>query len=237
MDKIILSKSKTYYGISQLLEKRQTDWAGFSPMVSAKDELDTLLSSLGTLTQFLQDHSNGATVTKRMAKKGMKNNILLLHSAMVAFADAKKDSAFLNQLKKQWTRYYSSKSELDLYNSCQYIYTLAETNKDNLLDYKVSATLLDDTKKLIELFHSYISMPRTVIKSMKLTKQYLKANLKEIESLLKNRIDKLINLIAVDNKAFADEYYAIRPVVKTRGKNKNKTKKTPDTDANLPESL
>lgn len=232
-----MSKSKTYTGISQMLGKRQTDWAGFSPMENAKDELDILLTRSETLTQFLQDHSNGATVTKGMAKKGMKNNILLLHSAMVAFADAKKDSAFLNQLKKQWTRFYSSKSEIELFNSCQYIYTMAETNKDNLLDYKVSATLLDETKTNIELFHSYISMPRTVISSMKLTLKYLKANNKEIESLLKNRIDKLINLIAVDNKAFADEYYAIRPVVKSRGKNKNKTIKLPDTDANLPEAV
>ncbi len=114
---------------------------------------------------------------------------------------------------------------------------MAETNKDNLLDYKVSATLLDETKTNIGLFHSYISMPRTVISSMKLTLKYLKANNKEINSLLKNRIDKLINLIAVDNKAFADEYYAIRPIVKSRGKNKNKTIKSPDTDANLPEAV
>jgi len=237
MDKIQLTKAKTYTGISQVLEKHQTDWASFAPMVIAKAELDLQLTKSAKFSQFLQDHSNGATLTKRMAKKRMKNNILLIYSAMMAYADSKKDFVLVNQLKKQWTRFYSSKRELELYNSCQYLYTLAEGIKGELLDYKVSATLLDETKNDIGQFHDYISMPRTVIKSMKLTMQYLKATHKETESLLKNRIDKLINLLAVENKAFADEYYAIRPAAKSRGKKKNKTQKPPDTDANLPEAV
>ncbi len=220
MEKVIKKKAKTHAGISQVLEEHQTDWASFSPMVEAKAEFDLLMNKSSQLTQVLQEESGTASLSKKLSKVKMKTGVEFLYNAIMALADAKKDEAFMNQLKVQWTKFYGAATDIELYNTGLYLYSLAEGRKTDLVDYKVNQGVFDDVLKAINQFYALINLPKTVIKSKKQTAEYLKNYNKQISVLLKNRIDKLVKILAVEFPEFGDKYFAMRPLAKNKSKKK-----------------
>ena len=224
MNKKSLLKAETHQGISQFLEDNKLEWSTFPPLADAIAELVTQLTKAKNYRQILLDDSKGATETKKTISIKIKTNTEIIYSALTAYANAEKDNVLSNKLKSQWNKFYSSSTGMELHDNSQFILTMAEDLKTELVVYKVTPTLLDDTLKLIVLFESRIAMPRTVIKSHKTTGKYLRACNKEIDSIFKYRIDKLIKVIAQDSPEFTDNYFAMRPLLKSKGKKKTNLK-------------
>lgn len=216
----ILNSSKTHQGILGVLEEYKNDWMNIQPFVETKNRLDDLIKKSDELRAVIGVKSNSVTMSKNNTRSEMRKDIVLILDALTAYAEINNDNTLKNETAVQSKRFSKSRKDIDVYDICTCIYTMADPYKTQLLDYNISQLLLDRVKNSIVTFKKNVSLPNTIIKSNKVSKQKLRSVIREINYLLKNQSDRLINLIAADSPELAEKYFAIRPQIKTRGKKK-----------------
>lgn len=228
--KEILSKIKNHQGIKTILDDYKDKWQDFPAFVEAKKRLDDLLEQSDLLRGVIGNKSYGITQTKQSLKAAMLEEVGLVADAIKAFAEAKENKNLLILIDAQSKRLTNARKDIEVYDACTAYLELAAPYQTDILDYKVSTEMFENAKELVKNYKKHVSLPNTVIKSNKSTKQSLIANMHETSKLLKNRIDKLMNLLARDYPEMAEKYYVLRPLNKVaRRKRKDKNDNQPLT--------
>jgi lipid A disaccharide synthetase len=212
--KEILSKIKNHQGIQGILDEHKDKWQNFPAFVEAKKRLDDLLEKSDLFRGVIGNKSYGITQTKQALKAEMLKEVGFVADALKAFAEAKENKNLLILIDAQSKRLIYARKDIEVYDACTAYMELSAPYQTDILDYKVTAIMFENAKELVKNYKKHVSLPNTVIKSNKSTKQSLFANTAEISKLLKNRIDKLVNLLARDCPEMAEKYYVLRPLNK-----------------------
>ncbi|NVN95215.1 MAG: hypothetical protein HXX18_08030 [Bacteroidetes bacterium] len=220
MKKTIHENAIVYKTIDNLLQEYESHWQNMPPMVETKKRLDLLIDQSEKLRTLTGVKSRSVTKSKNSILLQMIKDANLFHSALTAYSNLSKNDTLKFQVEAQGKRLKKSKRGMDVFDVCNYMYALATTYKTALLDYGITQDTLKTADQVLKNFSNSVSLPKTVIKTNKANNQQLMITNKDIQLLLKNQLDKLINLMGKDVPDFVDKYYAIRSKNKTRGKNK-----------------
>jgi hypothetical protein len=220
MIKAILENALVNQAIAEVLNEHENDWLNNQPMVESKTQLDLLNEQSVKLRMVTGVKSTTETMFKNGIKAEMLKDANLLHSALTVYADQKKMDKLKIQVEIEGKRLSKAKKNLDIYDACCYIHSLASTHLPALLNYQITQIMLDKTDATIKNFIASVPLTKIIIKSNKESNKLLINNDKEIKKLLKFQMDKLTNVIAEDCPELAGKYFALRTNNKTRGKNK-----------------
>jgi hypothetical protein len=220
MEKKIIFQVKSHEGLSLVLEKHKSEWQNFQPMVEAKTMLDDLLQQSSNLRMVTGENSKSVTLVKNNLKNEVLKNTRILSCALIVHADVSNQPEIIKQVESQEKRMNNDRREVIVYDTCKFIYKLAEEHLTDLITYKVTQIFLDDTLKLMNDFKNSIASPITLIRNKKVNNLNLHNIHKEINKLLTKRMDKLMEILALDYPDLAANYFELRRRIKTRGKNK-----------------
>ncbi|MFZ4740408.1 MAG: hypothetical protein ACOYLE_04525 [Bacteroidales bacterium] len=230
MKKTIHENSIVYKAIDNVLQEYESKWQNIPPMVETKKRLDVLLEQSEKLRALTGVKSASVTMSKNSILLVMKNDANVFHSALTAYSNLSNNDTLKFQAETQGKRLKKSKRGMDVFDVCNYIFTMATTYKAALQEYGITSETLNNAEEILKNFSNLVSLPKTVIKTNKASNQQLMMIHKDIQLLLKNQLDKLINLMSKDVPELADKYYAIRSKNKTRGKNKKPKPILPETN-------
>lgn len=123
---------------------------------------------------------------------------------------------------------------------CQNVHDAGEANLAALADYGVTAVNLADLQTAIDNYSAIINKPRTAIIDRKMQGAAIDQLFEANDSILKDRMDKIVFFFNTANPEFVHTYEAMRRVVKPpttvtqlRGKITDATTKTPIKNATV----
>jgi hypothetical protein len=188
---------------------------GVPALVKASGELDTLLGQ--TVENFKKQQANktGASLLKA---------VCLAEAADLAFEVAESVRAAANEagdvetaVKVSFSRAELTRgSDKAIQNRLETIHETASEAADDLdLDeeYGVDAAKLTMLAKKIEAFAKATPKPRARINAGSAATKALKKNLRQISTLLRERVDRLMTRFEVSHPEFYNEYKAARRIV------------------------
>jgi len=219
MEELLLRKLKMYRNVSDVLNTHKIVWETSKPFKMEVDNLDANVKDIDEKDQSLKGSQSVSEEKKQMCQK-MLGAALVMSGAGTAYASQIKDMG----LK---AKFNFSKSELakgnekEVYNRCMNIAVSAEPILDKLLDFNIPADQLTILKQAASAFDKLISAPREVRKSDKSTKEEMVAVYDECDTLLDERMDKMMQIYKESYPDFFLEYSNAR-VIGGWSRNKDK---------------
>lgn len=214
MKNVYSKQFKTYKSLIAMLEENKAQWQNFQPMVDTIDEINSLFQQSELLREATGVSSVGKTIVKNNIKKELLFKIRVLRNAIIAYAAKEEKHDLLTEIKNKGKLLKINARETSLLDSSKYIYSIADMLKNELLDYKINQTLLDDTIKQIDKFKDSIATPISIIRAKKLNNEKLERIHKKISRLLIYRLDNLIKVMELDSPDLAAKYFILRPYPK-----------------------
>ncbi len=108
----------------------------------------------------------------------------------------------------------------ELAPACQAVHDLADANKVELADYGVTAPKLAALQALITAFAADVPKPRAAIAGRKTTREQIRQRYENADSILRDRMDRLVNDFAANNAEFVAGYFNARIIVDPKSKSK-----------------
>ena len=223
MSKEVLEDAIVHQAIASILDEYKNGWQNIQPMVETKKKLDEFIVQSVKLRTQAGVKSSGVTMSKNSIKTDMLKDADILHSALTAYANLSQLDDLKFNVESLGKQLKKGRREMQAYDNCLAVFNLATNYKTALLEYDITQAKLDHAETMLKKFIETVHLPKILIKSNKVVHHDLLENKKEIDLLLKNQLDKLINVIATEQPELADKYFALRNHNKTRGKNKKTT--------------
>lgn len=158
----------------------------------------------GALTGIAADKSN--------AKQTLCQIASTIAGAVSAYASANRSETLKQEMNLPVSTLARSRDEA-LAPRCQMIHDRADENKDALADYGISRTQLSNLQTAIDNYSAETTKPRTAVTQRKTANVNLAALFKENDDILKNQLDKLVELYRPDHPDFVQTYESARIIV------------------------
>ena len=181
-----------------------------------------LLLVAGALLARAQDKEmvSGAATAKAELGAQMTDTALLVAGAIVAYATEAEDFELAKEM--HFTKSSFKGREGSVVARCRTIHAAAAENLDELEDNEVTAATLTAFKKQIDAFEALIPKPRNDKAAKVAATKALPKLLRQADTILKKRLDKLAPTFAAENPEFVDQYRAARAIVDPAGKPEKK---------------
>lgn len=206
------NKVSMYFAVVQVVDANNAVWAGTPAFVNAEAAFGTVMGGIQDLVEVQETVITGVRTDKLVALDAMVEKALLVSGAVFAYAT---DTD--NNTLKEAVAY--SASDLKYVRDtiaaerATVIHDQANAVIASLADYDVDAAVLTELTGLIDAFAALIPGPRVAITARKGATSGLVELMKEADSLLKERLDKLMNLYKVTDLEFYTHYFNARIIV------------------------
>lgn len=172
-----------------------------------------LLLVAGALLARAQDKEmvSGAAAAKADLGSQMVGTALFVAGAIVAYATEAEDSELAKEM--HFTKSSFKGREGSVVAKCRTIHAAATENLDELEDNEITAGTLTAFKKQIDAFEALIPKPRNDKVAKVAATKALPKLLRQADTILKKRLDKLVLKFAGENPEFSDKYFAARAIV------------------------
>lgn len=138
-----------------------------------------------------------------------------------AYAMVEENSVLESELKYTESELKRSADTI-LHDRCQLILERAKDHLPNLAAYQITQTMLDALAEAIAKYKQAIPNPRTGTVDRKAATTSLATCFDTADNLLRNKIDKLIDILHESDTAFYSKYLELRSIVNTSGRKKKK---------------
>ena len=206
----VAAKIKMIQGVVALLLDTEEVHGAHKGFNKARTAL--LLVASGLLAK-AQDKEmvSGAAAAKAALGAQMTDTALLVAGAIVAYATEAEDFELAKEM--HFTKSSFKGREGSVVARCRTIHAAATENLDDLKDNEVTAGTLTAFKKQIDAFETLIPKPRNDKAAKVAATKALPKLLRQADTILKKRLDKLVPTFAAENPEFADKYRTARAIV------------------------
>jgi hypothetical protein len=204
MEDLLLRKLKMYRNVLDVVNTHKNAWETSEPFKTEVDNLDVNVKDIDEKSQRLKGSQSVSEEKKQMCQK-MLGAALVVSGTGAAYASQIKDMGL--KAKFNFTKSELSKgNEKEVYNRCINISLAAEPILDKLLAFNMPADQLTLLNQAASAFDKLISAPREVRKADKSTKEEMKAVYDECDTLLDERLDKMMLIYKKSYPDFFIEY-------------------------------
>ncbi|MBL7766799.1 MAG: carboxypeptidase regulatory-like domain-containing protein [Chitinophagaceae bacterium] len=206
------SKLNMYRAVKQICDEYNTTLSTNTGMSNALNTYKLKLTSLINTVASEAEIIKGIAIDKKMAKSNLSQ--LSTEVAAIIWAYASEIGNFTLQQSVHYSFTDLSRMKDDLLSPiCQNIYNVANDNSAVLIDYGMTPTLLVSLQTAIDDYSVAVPKPRSA-KSIKMVyTQNIAALIKEINSILKNRLDKLSLSFNSTDPDFVKAYFNARIII------------------------
>jgi len=228
-----LKKMAMYQAITGIMEKNLGKIEKVSELKNSYENYISLNNKLIELKAEFEKELQPEVEKKSKAKENLINNAHPIANILQVYAFDLKDKSLSkkidlsrNKLMKSKDSVLAEKCEL-LWKTVKSIYGKSidekESKKVNVLNlgsYGINGTLIDDLENANKHFIECILSLKDAISQKSKYGKKITVKIKEIDDLLRHKIDKLLTVFEIKEPAFYTEYKAARIITKEESKKK-----------------
>ena len=154
----------------------------------------------------------GITADKTISKQPLCQLAANIAGVISAYASANHNETLKQEMNLPVTTLMRTCDEA-LAPRCQNVHDKAAANRAALNDYGIKPEQLTDLQPAIDNYSAETMKPRTAVSNRKTATANLAALFKETDDILKNQMDKLIELHRADHPDFVNTYFETRIIV------------------------
>lgn len=202
---------KMFLNSQDCLDNYSTEWSAIPIMLIYKNELDELLSRISEKSEKAASYM---AVSNQKTK--VKSNIALklssLSGILQAYAYGIGNTDLANSIKANKSEVEKMK-DLDLDAFTRNIVNNAQVKINELKDYGVTENMLTEILTSLEEFNALIGKPRSIRNTKFVTLETVAQLFEECNSLLRDKIDKVMLMFRDSKPEFYSSYERARTIV------------------------
>lgn len=215
MTKKQTAKTNMYLGLEMYLNGRMNIWQVLALFVTLVTNFKNKVVNLQALQAKQEELLTGYAMQKRNARIAMAETAFRIKCALQTFASDQNNEILY--MKVNWSLSdLIEGSSLASRNRCQVIYDQAIPVVDDLGPYAVTQDELEGLLRQIEAYNSIISGSKNVIGQRKQITKDIATAIREIDTLLKTKMDKLVANWKSSSPNFYDTYFIERKIYEAK---------------------
>lgn len=206
--------------VDSVLDDHNSVWSTMAQMQTAVTEYKGKLSAIDGSAQRQQTPS-GAGDDKEEAREALEDVLFLACEALAVLAHTGSDHDLLALVAVRRSVIDKFDDE-ELSNRAATVLTEANARKAALAGLNVTQANLDELTQALERFNTSKTNPRAATAARKVQTASLASLIREAIAILRNQIDRMMNLFGRTNPDFVAEYRAARVVIDRGVRHKEK---------------
>lgn len=179
---------------------------------TAFNNLKAKIAAIVDTAQLKSGSLSGIASDKKTAKQNLCKLASTIAGAIYAYASATGNETLQQSMNLPVTTLMRTRDEA-VAPLCQMIHDRAESDLENLKDYGIKSAHLTDLQTAIADYFAKSITPRSAVTNRKTVNANINALFKEADEILKNQLDKLIELFRDENPDFVNTYFSTRIIV------------------------
>lgn len=216
------NKLKMYKAVQHICTLNQADWTDLPAFVTSFAAFSTKLVQLDQLSEKQTMRLKGVRADLNVQRFATIEKAIVMQGALIAFA---KDSG--NNILRESLRFSKSVLQGGSYASCvqriRYISESATLYQSNLDEYGVTQAMVDDLELNLAMLEEAFNTPRAAIVDRKQLTQAITALIKEMDQVLRDKLDQLALVLRPSHTEFYDRYHFARSIIEYKGKGNHHT--------------
>jgi len=196
-------------GVEQHLDTNSAIIAAVPALVTAVSELKTIIANIVGTTQLKDVNLAGIAIDKTVSKQTLAQKTADIAGFIYAFAAATDNNTLQQEVNYNLSKLLKTRDE-QLAPRCQIIHDKGIEFKTQLADYGITDATLADLQAAIDSYSATSPKTRTAISTRKTLKSNLAEEFRQLDAVLKKRIDKLINIFRDSHPDFVKTYESNR---------------------------
>ena len=207
--------------VDAYLDQNTSVWSAMTPLATAIQSLKTKIGDIDIAAQKQQTPS-GATDDKAEARDALEDVLFLTCEALAVLAHSSGDRDLLALTVVTPTALDRMDQE-ELSHRATSVLAEANTRKTDLATLHVTQANLDELGQALQDFNAAKASPRTATAERMAQTESLPSLIREASNILRNQIDRMVNLLRRSNPDFVTGYRAAREIVDRAASHKTKT--------------
>jgi len=212
MHKSRRNKLAMYKLVRDVLSANVTSWEGVPAFVSTAQEFEAKVSSIEVKEQVQRSVSIGVGNVARHGKMDSYEKLLRFAGALKALASTTKNEKLYHEVRFGKTATFN-KSKVDFMSLVDRVIGRVNEFAPELVNFGLTEEEISGVTTLRKDLDDYLSSSRKAIVIRKSTNQEIAALGKEVDALLKDRLDALMLIVKTSDPVFYNKYVSVRMVI------------------------
>lgn len=202
---------RMFLGMQDFLNEQTAIWSPITVVVKYKNNLDEIISRIAEKSALSQE-GVGIKERKDQLRSVLALKLSNLSGVLQAFAVEMEDADLANAVKANRSELLAMKeSEVDPF--ALKITGVAQKNMDALVDYGITESYITEILTTLADFNQLIGKPRSILNQKYVTLESLDELINEGNTLLREKIDKIMLMFRERNPEFYKGYERARTIV------------------------
>jgi hypothetical protein len=221
MDQVQTNRTTMFNTVAAYLDSHNPVWSGMAPLAAAVLALKEKIVAIATAAQ-QQETPLGVTDSKAAARDALEDVLFLTCQALAVLGHASNDHDLLavTELARSSLQ---RMTDADLITRATVVLERANVRKTELATLQVTQGNLDELTQALENFSTLKTQPRTASAERAAQTQSLESLIRDANAILRDRIDRMVDLFGRTNAEFVSGYRSARVVVDRVATHKTKT--------------
>lgn len=211
MDQVQINRVTMFTTVAGYLDSHVSVWNSMAPLGIAVQALRDKVAAINTAAQ-QQEAPSGARDSKAAARNALEDVLFLMCEALGVLAHGSNDHDLLALTDVNPSMLDKVPAD-ELINRATLVLERANARKTELAAVQVTQANLDELAQTLNDFSDLKNQPRMTAVERASQTQSLESLIREANSILRDRIDRLVNLFSRSNPDFVAGYRGARVVV------------------------
>lgn len=213
--------------VSTYMADHTAVWNTMTPLQTAMTEFDAKVAEIDAAAQ-KHETPTGATADKADARDALEDVTFLMCEALGVLAHSTGDND-LAALTAVTRTALDRMDEAELSNRAASVLAQGNAHKTELATLQVTQANIDELTSALTEFNDAKTGPRTATAERAALTQSLPNLVREANEILRNKIDRMVNLFSRTNRDFVSGYESARVIVDRAATHKAKAAQAPAT--------
>jgi hypothetical protein len=212
MERKLTNRVTMFKTVDGYLDQKNSVWNGMAPFAAAVQQLKQKLVAIDTAAQKQETPVSGAAGDKAAARDGLEDVLFLMCEALGVLAHTSNDHE-LKALVDISPTAIDRLNDEELGNRATNVLAKANAMKTELATMQVTQANIDELDAALQTYLTAKAKPRTAVVERMVQTETLPALVRETSNILRDQIDKLVNLFKRTNPEFVAGYKSARVVM------------------------
>ncbi|MBC8030707.1 MAG: hypothetical protein H7Z16_11395 [Pyrinomonadaceae bacterium] len=205
------NRTTMFKTVRAYLDDNNSVWSGMAPLQTAVTQFKNKIGAIDVAAQ-KQETPTGATVDKGAARDALEDVLFLTCEALGVLGHSSNDHDLtaLTAVRPSTLQRFDDEA---LSNRATSVLAEANARKTELATLQVTQANLDELDQALQAFNAGKVNPRTATAARMVQTESLPGLIREASGILRNEIDRLVNLFRRSDPDFVAGYRAARVIV------------------------
>lgn len=206
-NRVTMFKTVTAY-----LDVNNSVWSGMAPLAAAVQQFKDKITAIDDTAQKQETPTTGAAVDKSTARDDLEDVLFLTCEALGVLGSASADNELVALTALTPTTLHRLGDE-ELVNRATNVLEKANTKTTDLATLQVTAGNITELSQALQDFKATKAKPRTVVAGRVAETETLADLIRDASEILRNQIDRMVNLFRRSDSKFVAGYRSARVIV------------------------